>query len=97
MRNTVEKIVSITADHQGWDKQYAGRNYFTKSGYEVFFYDQNDGFELTIRNPETSERETMFEVRDSDISTASPLYVALVEYVFMNAENIVSEVQNGDN
>jgi hypothetical protein len=96
MRNTVERIVSITAENQGWDKQYAGREYFTKLGYEVFFYKSNDGFALTIRNPETSEREAVFDVLDRDISTSSPLYVALVEHVFTNAENIVSEVQNGD-
>lgn len=91
MHNAVKSRVSVSADAYGWDSARHGRDRYEKDGYEVYFFSKNDGFELTIRDPETRERKTVFEVRDEDVDTSSPLYVALLEHVLMNAENIVSQ------
>jgi len=93
MNQTVKKIVDISADAHGWDRASprGAIQRYEKDGYEVYFFRQDDGFELTIRNPETMERQTMLEVRDENICTTSPAYVALLEHVLRNAENIVSE------
>lgn len=93
MNRTVKRIVDISADAHGWDSARHGRDRYEKDGYEVYFFEQNDGFELTIRNPETMERETILEVRDEDICTTSPAYVALLEHVLRNAEQICSTEQ----
>lgn len=91
MHNAVKSRVSVSADAYGWNSARHGRDRYEKDGYEVYFFSKNDGFELTIRDPETRERKTVFEVRDDDVDTSSPLYVALLEHVLMNAENIVSQ------
>ncbi len=93
MNQTVKQIVDISADAHGWDSAYSGRDRYEKDGYEVYFFSQNDGFELTIRNPETKEREAILEVRDEDVCTTSPAYVALLEHVLRNAEQICSTKQ----
>jgi hypothetical protein len=62
---------------------------FFKDGFEIYFFEQNDGFELTIRNPDTLERETILEVRSDDIPTLSPHYIGVVMYVMENAEEMV--------
>jgi len=90
MNQTVKQIVDISAEHYGWDSFYNGRDRYEKDGYEIYFFEQNDGFELTIRDPETMERKTILEVRDEDLCTASPAYVAILEYVLRNAEEICS-------
>lgn len=93
MNRTVKRIVDVSADAHGWDSAYAGRDRYEKDGYEIYFFSQDDGFELTIRDPETRERRTVFEVRDDDVCTTSPAYVALLEHVLMNAEEICSNEQ----
>jgi len=93
MNQTVKRIIDISADAYGWDSARHGRDRYEKDGYEVYFFEQNDGFELTIRNPDTMERETILEVRDEDLCTTSPAYVAILEHVLRNAEEICSTKQ----
>jgi hypothetical protein len=90
MHNAVKSRIRISADAYGWDHSRHGREIYQKDGYEIYFFSQNDGFELTIRDPESQERRAVFEIRDEDIDTASPLYVAMLEHVLKNAEQIVS-------
>jgi len=90
MNRTVKKIVDISADAYGWDSARHGRDRYEKDGYEIYFFSQNDGFELTIRDPETTERKTVLEVRDDDLCTTSPAYVSLLGHVLKNAESICS-------
>lgn len=90
MHSAVKSRIGISAEAYGWSTAYHGRDRYEKDGYEVYLFDQNDGFELTIRDPETMERKTIFEVRDDDVDTASPLYVALLEHTLMNAETIAA-------
>jgi hypothetical protein len=91
MNSVVNSRVIVTADAYGWSSSNHGRDFFEKDGYEIYFFNLDDGFELTVRNPESMERETIVEIRDDDIDTSSPLYVAALEHILMNAENIVSE------
>jgi hypothetical protein len=92
MRKPVSRRVDVSASAYGWDTSYTGREIYQKDGYEIYFFQRNEGFELTIRDPETRERETVLEVRDDEICTASPAYVALLEHTIKNAENIVAEL-----
>lgn len=94
MNRTVKRRVDISADAYGWDSAHAGRDRYDKDGYEVYFFSKNDGFELTVRDPDTRERKTIIEVRDEDVCTTSPAYVALLEHVLMNAEKICSRRQH---
>lgn len=90
MRRAVKSRVDHLANEYGWTLSYKGRDIYQKDGYEVYMFSRNNGFELTRRNPETSERETILEVRNSDVCTSSPEYIALLKYVLENAENIVA-------
>lgn len=91
MHNAVSSRVNVSADAYGWNSARQGRDRYEKDGYEIYFFSKNDGFELTIRDPETRERKSVFEIRSEDVPTGSPLYVALLEHVLMNAENIVAQ------
>lgn len=66
---------------------------FEKDGLQLYFID-GGGFELSYKDPETSERVSAFSF--ADIDTSSPLYVALLEHAFANAENIVHYYQTND-
>lgn len=88
MNEAVRKRVDIHAKTYGWNSARMGREFYDKDGYEVYFFDQDDGFELTVKNPETQERQTVLEVRGDEVDTSSPLYVAILEHVLMNAESI---------
>lgn len=90
-RHIIEKASNV-AEENGWNLTRHGRTFFEKDGYRVFMFRRNDGFELNFRNPETMERETILEIRDGKhTSTASPLYVAAVQNVLEEAEQIVVE------
>lgn len=91
MKPSVKKRVDISAEAYGWDSTFRGRDLYQRDGYEIYVFSKDDGFELTIRNPETMERETILEVRSDDIPTSSPAYVATVEHVMKNVEEIASE------
>lgn len=90
MNSTVRERVDSYADASGWNWTRRGRLIYEKDGYEVYFFSQNDGFELTVRNPETREREAVLEIRDNEVDTSSPLYIAILEHVLKNAETIVA-------
>lgn len=92
MNSTIRERVDPYANANGWSWTRRGRLIYEKDGYEVYVFSKNDGFELTIKNPETMERETIIEVRNDDIDTSSPLYVAILEYVLENAETIVANI-----
>lgn len=90
MRTQVKRIVDSSAKKCGWSTNARGRDFYEKDGYEIYFFPQNGGFELTVRNPDTTERETILQILNTDVCTASPLYVAILEHVLENAEKIVS-------
>jgi len=90
MKSPVKSRVRVSADYYDWNYTRRGRETYEKDGYEIYFFSKDDGFELTTRDPETKERKSVVEIRDSDICTSSPLYVAILEYVLKNAESIVS-------
>jgi hypothetical protein len=96
MYKPVQKRITISCDAHGWDRNSFnhGRRIFKKDGYEVYFFHENDGFELNIRDPDDQTREQILEVRDENINTFSPLYVAILEHVLKNAEQICSKQQN---
>lgn len=72
-------------EENGWRDR---RPMFEKDGYEIYFID-DEGFELTIRDPETRGYREI--IRFTKIDVHSPLYVALLGKVIENAETIVSE------
>lgn len=90
MRQPVKRRLKDHTDHYGWHWTKIGRLALEKSGYEIYFFAQHDGFELTVRDPDTRERKTIFEVRDTDVPTESPLYVAILEHTMMKAEEIAA-------
>jgi len=72
----------------GWSRTNVG---FEKDGYEIYLI-PDGGFELTVRDPETGEREAVF--KREDIDHKQPLTVAFMCYLLENAEHIaVSERQ----
>lgn len=97
MKTSVRHRLNSYATQRGWEHAHQGRFRYEKDGYELYFFNKDGGFELTVRNPETMERESVFEVRDNDICTASPAYVALLMYILENVEMVVSEHENYGN
>lgn len=84
MSNRVVNHRKISQNH-GWSSPGGPRDRLEKDGYEIYFH--KDGFELTVRNPETMEREIVFEYRHE---RSSPLYAAILLYTIENVETVVT-------
>lgn len=88
MREPVLQKIRPVATNAGWKYAGRGRDRFEKDGYEIYFQ-ADDGFEVTIRDPETMERRAVYEHRGSEIH--SPFYVACLQHIITNVETFVSE------
>lgn len=78
----------------GWHETRVG---FEKDGYEIYLM-RDGGLELTVRDPESGEREPI--VRREDLGHKQPLAVAIVCHLLENAEDIVvshNEQEDGNN
>jgi hypothetical protein len=97
MSNVARKSATTHADTYGWQYQNTHGaivpSLYEKNGLQLYFVD-GGGFELSYKDPDTFERVAAFEC--SDIDTSSPLYAALLEHAFANAENIVHYYQTND-
>lgn len=81
--------LSVHAEYHGWDKLRGSKDIFEKDGYELYFRDDG-GLELVIRDPESKKLVNILKVTSDDAPIHSPMYVALIEHILSNAENIVS-------
>lgn len=94
MNQSVGNRIRPVARENGWgdptspSRSRGSLSRMEKDGYEIYFLD-NTSFELTIRDPETMNREAVLTY-ESD-NGESPSFVALIRYIIKNAENIVSE------
>lgn len=61
-----------------------------KDGYEVYL--TGNGFELTMRNPETTEREVLFTVEQHD--PYSPHLLGALLYVLCNVETVARQAKD---
>jgi len=101
MYSTINKQIRelCRENDNGWTYQTVGtvgRVVLEKDGYKIYFF--KDGcFDLSIRNPRTTEREKVFSCCSEDIATGSPLYLAFIEYVMENAETITAMEMDNDN
>lgn len=85
--------VRPAAEQSGWNFQYQAKR-LEKDGYEIYFFD--DGrFELTMRDPETTERVTVYEYNENNVH--SPLYVAIIIYIVENVERVALDKNGKDN
>lgn len=87
MRNFIVPRLRDAAEANGWSFRNKGHARLEKDGYEIYF-GNTDGFELTVRDPETMDREIVFEQRGSGVG--SPLYVATLLYIIRHVEEVVS-------
>lgn len=76
------------ARENSWTVHDSGRWRLEKDGYEIYFM-TTGGYELTIRDPETTNRRAVFERRHKNVE--SPLDVAILLYVISHPEEIVSK------
>jgi hypothetical protein len=81
------RVRSVATDN-GWEYHNRARDRFEKDGYEIYFQG-DDGFEVTIRDPESMERRAVYEHRGQDVH--SPFYIACLQYIVENVEQFVSE------
>lgn len=89
MNKLVKSMVEPVAEENGWNYTISGvTTQFDKDGYEIWF--GNDGFELTILDPDTSDRKVIFEQREHE---GSPFYYATLLHVLDNAEIMVARCE----
>lgn len=89
----VSELIKPVAKRNGWDWSSLfsyNRGRLEKDGYEIWFFNDEAGFELTIENPESSGRKTIFKEKRN---TSYALYVASLIYVLEHAEQMVAQCE----
>jgi hypothetical protein len=92
MNKFISNLINPVRQNNGWNRYSQGRNRLEKHGFEIYFHN-NDGFELTIRDPDTMERRVVYENRGPDVH--SPLYTAILLHILENVEQVVKECESG--
>ena len=82
------------AQENGWRHSNSNPKIYKKDGYELYIQMGEPVLGLSIRDPDTRERESVLSVT---VDPSSPLFVALLQHMIEHAESIVHKYQNNEN
>lgn len=84
--------INAAINRNGWRIDRGNAPRIEKDGYEIYLYRDGSGVELTVRDPETMDREIVIEKRCTDYRT--PMFVGLLIYLLDNFELVVNNARD---